>query len=94
MFLTLTNKLKTGFENRKWNYPNMRWNYFSNFEASDQKTPFTKCFTFDPKGSKLIFKTGNGIIQTGNGIISLTSMPLKKKLLLQNFSNLIQGVQN
>ena len=63
---------------RKWNYPNRKWNYFSNFQASDQKTPFTKCFTFDPRGSKLIFKTGNGIIQTGNGIISPTSWPLIK----------------
>jgi len=81
---------------RKWNYPNRKWNYdyFSNFQASDKKTPFTKCFTFDPRGSKLIFKTGNGIIQTGHGIISLTSKPLIKKLLLQNVSHLIQGVQN
>ena len=39
---------------RKWNYPNIKWNYFSNFQACDQKTPFTKCFTFDPRGSKLI----------------------------------------
>ena len=58
------------------------------------KTPFTKCFKFDPRGSKLIFKTGNGIIQTGNGIISLTSKPLIKKLLLKDVSYLIQGVEN
>ena len=48
MFLTFTNEFKTGFENRKWNYPT--GNYFSNFQASDQKTPFTICFTFDPRG--------------------------------------------
>ena len=54
---------------RIWNNQNRKWNYFSNFQASDQKTPFTKCLTFDPRGSKLIFKTENGIIQTGNGII-------------------------
>ena len=40
----------------------------ANFQASDQKTPFTKSSTFEPRGSKLIFQTGNGIIQTGNGI--------------------------
>ena len=51
--------------------------------------------------SKLIIKTGNGIIQTGNGIIqtdngiiSPPSRPLIKKLLLQNVSHLIQGVEN
>ena len=66
---------------RKWNYPNRRWNYFSNFEASDQKTPFTKCFTFDPKGSKLIFKTGNGIIQTGNGFIYVMLINIKRNRL-------------
>ena len=44
--------------------------------------------------SKLIFKTGNGIIQTRNGIITPTSRPLIKKLLLQNVSHLIKGVQN
>ena len=55
---------------------------------------FYKCFSFDPRGSKIIFKTGNGIIQTGNGIISPTSRPLIKKLRLQNVSHLIQGVQN
>ena len=60
------------------------------------------------RGSKLIFKTGNGIIktrngiiqkgngiiQTGNGIISPTFRPLIKKLLLHNVSHLTQGVQN
>ena len=33
-------------------------------------------------------------MQTGNGIISPTSRLLIKKLLLQNVSHLIQGVQN
>ena len=62
---------------------------------------FYKCFLLYLGGSKLIFLTGNGIIQTGNGsiqtgngIISPTSRPLMKKLLLQNVSHLIQGVQN
>ena len=59
-----------------------------------KKTSFTKHLSFDPRGSKLIFKTGNGIIQTGNGIISPTSWPLIKKLILQNVSYLFQGVQN
>ena len=57
------------------------------------KTSFTKCFSFVPRVSKLISKTGNGIIQTGNGIISPTSRPLTKKLLLQNVFHFIQGLQ-
>ena len=86
------------FLNRKWNYPNRKGNYFSYFQVFDQKTSFAKCLSFVPSGSKLIFKTengiiqtGNGIIQTGNGIISPTSRPLIKKLLLQNVSHLFQG---
>ena len=86
--------IKINFHKRKWNYPNRKWNYFSHFQTSNKKTSFTKYLSFDPRGSKLIFKTGNGIIQTGNGIISPTSRPLMKKLLLQNVSHLIQGVQN
>ena len=72
---------KWNYPNRKWNYPNRKWNYFSYFQASDEKTSLTKRRSFDPRASKLIFKTGNGIIQTGNGIISPTSRPLMKKLL-------------
>ena len=49
MFLNFANEFKTGFENRKWNYINRKWNYFSTFQASDQKTSFTKGFSFDPK---------------------------------------------
>ena len=78
---------------RKRNYPNRKWNYFSHFQASDGKTSFTNCFSFDLRGSKMIFITGNGIIQTGNGVIYPTSRPLFKKHLLQNVSHLIQGVQ-
>ena len=84
MVRIITRILTTKFD-RIWNYPNRKWNYFSNFQASDQKTPFTKCFTFDTRGSKSIFKTGNGLIQTGNGIISLTFKPLIKKLLYKMF---------
>ena len=82
------------FQNRKWNYPNRKWNYFSTFQASDQKTPFTKCFTLDSRSSTLIFKTGYGIIQAGNGIISLTSRHLIEKLLFQHHSHMIQRVPN
>ena len=57
------------------------------------KTPFTKCFPFDPKGSNSIFETRNGFIQTGNGIIFPTSLPQIKKLLLQNISHFYQGFQ-
>ena len=81
-------------EKRKWNYPNRKWNYLTHFQASDQKTSFTKCFSFDLKSSKLIFKTGNGIIQTGNGIISPSSRPLIKKTVLKYVSHLTQRVQN
>ena len=63
-------------------------------QTSDQKTSFTKCFSFVPRCSRLIFKTGNGIIQTGNGIMSPISRPLIKKLLLQHVFHLFQGVQN
>ena len=94
MFLICSKGIKFDFQNRKWNDPNRKWNYFSHFQTSDKKTSFTKCFLFDLRGSKLIFKTGNGIIQTGNGINSPTSRPLIQKLFLHNVSHLIQGVQN
>ena len=68
------------------------FDFYCYLETSDQKTSFTKCFSIVPKGSKLIFKTGNGIIQTGNGIISPTYRLLIKKLLLQNVSHMFQGV--
>ena len=94
MFLIWSKGFKINFQNRKWNYPNRKWNYFSHFQASAEKTSFTKCFSFDPRGPKLIFKTGNGIIQTGNGFISPTSRPLMKKFLFLNVLLLIQEVQN
>ena len=62
MFLNFINKFKAAFKNRKWNNPKRKWNNFSYFLTSDQKTSFTKCFSFLPRSSKLIFKTGNGII--------------------------------
>ena len=31
MFLSFNNDTKTGFENRKCNYPNRKWKYFSHF---------------------------------------------------------------
>ena len=46
------------------------------------------------RGSKLFFKTGNGIIQQGNRIISPTFRPLIKNPLSQNVFHLIKGVQN
>ena len=51
---------------------------FFHFQASDQKSSFTKCFSFIPRGSRLIFQTGN-VIQTRNGIIHPTSWLLMKK---------------
>ena len=94
MSLICSKRFKIDFQNRKWNHPNRKWNYFSHFQASDQKISFLRCFSFDPRDSKLIFKTGNGIIQTGNGIISPPSRTRIKKLLLQNVSHLFQRVQN
>ena len=94
MFLIWSKEFKINFQNRKWNYPNRKWNYLSHFQASDQKISFTKCFSYDPRGSKSIFKTGNGIIQTGNGILSPISRPLIKKLLLQHIFYLFQSFKN
>ena len=70
MFLNYTKEFEIEFQNM---------NYLSHFQASDQKISFTKCFSFSPRSSKLIFITGNGIIQTGNGIIYPISRPLMKK---------------
>ena len=94
LYTIITKEFKIDFQNRKWNYSNRKWNYFFHFQISDQITSFTTSFPFLPRNSKLIFKTGNGLIQTGNGIISPTSRPLIKKLLLLNVSHLIQGVKN
>ena len=69
MFHIFTKEFEIVFQNRKWNYWNRKWNYFTHFQTSDKKISFTKCSSFIPRGLKLIFKTGNGIIQTGNGII-------------------------
>ena len=63
MSLILTKEFLIDFQNRKWNYPNRKWNYlnrkwnyFTHFQTSDQKTSFTKCFSFLPRSSKLILK--------------------------------------
>ena len=85
MFLICSVGFKIDFQNRKWNYPNRKWNYFSHFQTSDQKTSFAKCFSFVPRVSKLIFKTGKGIIKTGNGIISPTSRTLIKNFFYKMF---------
>ena len=92
--LTFQNESKTSFENRKKNYPNRKWNYFSYFLTSNKNTYFTKDLSLLPRFLKMVFKTGNGIIQTGNGIISPISWPLIKKLILQKVSNFYNGVQN
>ena len=85
MSIIFTKEFIIDFQNRKWNYPNRKWNYLSHFEASDQKTSFTKCFSFIPRSSKLIFKIGYGILQTGNGIIYPISMSLIKKIFCKMF---------
>ena len=85
MFLFDTKELKIDFLNRKWNSPNGKWNYISHFQASDKQTSVTKCFSFMPRSSKMIFKTGNGILQTGNGIIYPISRPLIKNFFYKMF---------
>ena len=66
-----------------------KWNYFSYYLTSDQKTCFTKCFLLLQMSSKLVLKTGKGIIQTGNGINSPTSWaPLKKNVSYKIFLTL------
>merc|ERR1712105_323255 len=55
----LFQEFKINLQNRKWNYPNRKWNYFSHFYASDQKTSFTKSFSFVLRDSKVISKKGN-----------------------------------
>ena len=94
MFLIYTKGFEIDFQNRKQNYPNRKWNYLSHFQASNQKTSFTKCFSFIPRSLKLIFKTGNRIIQTGNGIIYPIFRPLIKKLPLHSVSHFYRGLQN
>ena len=59
-FLISTQELKIDFEN--WNRNQQEEESLSHFWASDQKTSFTKRFSFLPRSSKLIFKTGNGIV--------------------------------
>ena len=58
-----------------------------------QKTSFTTLSPFQPRNTKLVFQTGNGIIKTGYGIISPTSRPLTKKILLQHILHIYQGIQ-
>ena len=58
-----TNEIKL-VKLRKWNFPNRKLNYFSHFQVSDQRTSFIKRFSFGPKFSKSIFKTGNRSILT------------------------------
>ena len=39
------------------------------FRALIKKLHFTKYYSFDPRCSKLIFKTGNGIISRTSGLL-------------------------
>ena len=66
---------------------------FSPFPGLDKKKSCTKSFSYLPRSKKLIFKTGNRMIQTGYEIISPIYKPLVKKLLLQSVSYSNQGVQ-
>ena len=51
---------------------------FCHFMASDQKPSFTTSSPYLPRKSKLVFKTGKGMIQTENRIIYFNSKPLIK----------------
>ena len=62
IFSIFTKEFKIDFQNRKWNYSKRKWDYFCHFQSSDRKTSLTKIFLFPPRSSKLIFKTGIGII--------------------------------
>ena len=57
-----TNLVK--FPDGKWNFPNRKLDYFSHFQAPDQRTSFIKRFSFGPRFSKSIFKTGKRPILT------------------------------
>ena len=94
MFFICSKSFKINFQRRIWNYPNRKYNYFSHFQASDQKTSFTKWFSIVPRDLKLIFKTGNGNIQTGNRIITPTSMPLIKNFFCIIFLICSKGLKN
>ena len=52
------------FPDEKWNFPSRKLNYFSHFQAPDQRTSFIKRFSFGPRFSKSIFKTGKRPILT------------------------------
>ena len=85
IFSRFTKEFKIDFQNRKQNY-------FSYFQASDQKISFTISSPHLLRSSKLIFKTGNGIIQIG--FISPASRPLIKTICLQYLLHIYQGVKN
>ena len=77
--------INQGGQNWNWNFPNRKWKYFSHLQGSDQKTSFTKCFIFFPIGRKLIFQTGNRMIQIENEIISPIYKPLTFLILTKEF---------
>ena len=56
---------KWNYSNRIWNYWNRKLNYFSNFQVSDQKNSFTKCFPFGLRNLKWVLESGNEIIHIG-----------------------------
>ena len=68
LFLIFTKKLKIKFQNREWNFLSRIWS-FSLFPRPLIKNLFHEMFFILQMSSKLIFKTGNGIIQTGNQLM-------------------------
>ena len=86
MFLTFTNKSKTGFEIRK--YIQTGNGIISLLLHHISKSFFTKCF------NNVVLKTGNGIIQTGNGIIFFLFHVLKSKKSFKKISQIHHGFQD
>ena len=74
--------------------PKQEMDLFHQSPGLESKTSFTECFSFNPRGLKLTFETGNGIIQTGNGIIPPTSKLLIKKLLFPIMNKLSEDGVN
>ena len=94
MILIHSKGFKIDIQNRKCNYPNRRWNHFPNFEASDQKISFAKCFSFILNWFKIYFSKQKWNYPNRKRTYFSISRPLIKNLLLQNVSHLFQGVQD
>ena len=55
--------VQNSFSKQEMELSNQEMEFFLHFQASNQKTSFTRCFTFFARSFKLIFKTGNRMIK-------------------------------